>query len=361
MWLCAWRRLVYTWWRLFPTFEPRSKGGGGLETRRAVRRVLLLRNMLARKMASDRSLILVIDTTGADPGARPRSYPSLGLDHPLISPFRAAVTEGRVTGAWHYYTIIDDPSDRPCVIGSFVHTPGNRLLFFPGGAIMFGRLDPSSKLAGKRIDHLTLDMPDRGRWKSHVTMCGSPTNSKRQDRGLNCRGKRMSGQMFHWFSICASDLSIFEELPEQIALSFEAPRPDVGRFCEQALGNYRGHSTVTLPKAHGGSKTFTQIEFWVGNGSSWQDLAAAPVWFDGTADIKYHEAPNTPHIITRTEIGFTPDLGVCAFLTRRRGELSHSLIMRGDQPGSISSPALTEIASRLAKMRASHRAGSPDS
>jgi hypothetical protein len=71
-------------------------------------------------------------------------------DHPLVIPLRLAIEQGRPPGSWSWAAFAEEDSGRLRVIGTFVHSPGDRILFFPGGTMHISTIP---------FDELTTDEP----------------------------------------------------------------------------------------------------------------------------------------------------------------------------------------------------------
>src|SRR5438477_13146498 len=78
-------------------------------------------------------------------------------DHALVSPWRVAMRDGRPPGHAHWLIALDQVTGLCKLLGSFVHTAGDRLLYFPGASIEIHEKDGA--LPRGKLDHITLDPP----------------------------------------------------------------------------------------------------------------------------------------------------------------------------------------------------------
>jgi hypothetical protein len=110
-------------------------------------------------------------------------------------------------------------------LGIFVHSAGDRLLFFPGFAEAHTQLLAYSEGAIRwnqpfHLDHLSLE-PDRRTW--HLT---TPQSQHHLGRLYT---RQLSADRVHWFSMSAASPSQLRVVHEEIRASAPAPPQDVDR------------------------------------------------------------------------------------------------------------------------------------
>ena len=96
------------------------------------------------------------------------------ITHPAVAAFRRGMEEGKPTGTWHYLIVHDQPYLQRTIVGTFVKTPKDRILFFPGASIAIETDDPTARFNGKRLDHITADPPKAVKASSHVAVQDLP-------------------------------------------------------------------------------------------------------------------------------------------------------------------------------------------
>jgi hypothetical protein len=247
------------------------------------------------------------------------------LDHPLLGAFRKAIETGKPPGRWLFFMVEDQPDLAPIVIGTFVHTPGNRFLFFPGSSTILADDHEEVRFAGKRLEHLTLDPPGKpGKHSSHVAVSGSPP---KQSRGIRYTTTPPSDFMVPWFTLVAPDLRGFQRLPHQLHIHFSPPRPDVSRFGKQLL-SAGGSTSVPLPPPAGNPNYF-QFDVWAGRGGDWQNTQENPLSWPYKPELVTEAPEGQQHVtVRRGQIEFSATAGLVLNITRPAGQLRGTHILR---------------------------------
>ena len=247
------------------------------------------------------------------------------LDHPLVGAFRKAIETGKPPGRWLFFMVEDQPDLAPIVVGTFVYTPGDRFLFFPGSSTVLAADHSEAPFAGKRLEHLTLDPPGKpGKHSSHVAVAGSP---HKQSRGIRYTTTPPSDFMVPWFSLVVSNLRGFHRLPRQLHIHFPPPRPDVTRFGEQLLAA-GGSTSVPLPPP-AGNPNYLQFDIWAGRGVHWREAREKPLSWPYKPELVAN-APESEQRVTvrRGQIDFSATAGLVLNITRPAGQLRGSRILR---------------------------------
>jgi hypothetical protein len=165
-------------------------------------------------------------------------------EHPLLTPLRSAIVAGKPPGRWAWLAVQDVFIGVYKLLGSFVHSPGDRLLFFPGAEAVVVPGEQDERFDEKRIDHLTLDPPDaKGRHRSHVAVFGIPG---KESRGVDYSTKPPEGLLVPWFTLVCDTLAGFEILPRELKVTF--PPPPAGCRAVRPRSSWRprfsGHATA---------------------------------------------------------------------------------------------------------------------
>lgn len=186
----------------------------------------------------------------------------------LVAPLRTALEGGRP--ADDRVQVIFQTSERELVLGSFLQTEKDRILFFPASAVRVANEDSPHK--GLLVDHLALDPPtEAGEHRSHVTFRGS-----RNRRRLPTRVE-VQGMALPWFSLLIPDLKPLSRLPKTLTVRFDKTRDDPKRFAERVLSGRPGIAMVPVELS---SVEFLQIDAWVARGSDWKEQAITVHRFD---------------------------------------------------------------------------------
>ena len=239
-------------------------------------------------------------------------------DHPLVSPLRVAILKGRPPGKWFWFAVLDQATGECRVLGSFVHSPGDRLLFFAGASILVS-CDRSNLQPG-RLDHLTLDPPTpKGTQKSHVALLDGVRGSKYTSRPPD-------GHLFPWFTLLAPTLGDFAELPAELSTTFAPPRPDVLGFAHDLI---RGPGLALAPLPTGCSDSFLQLDVWVGRTKDWRSLSSRPLAWAYKPDLVSNAPPGQQNInVIAQQVEFEPSVGLTLLCSRPRGNVAEAHILR---------------------------------
>jgi hypothetical protein len=249
----------------------------------------------------------------------------VGCDHPLVGAFRRAIETGRPPGAWRYLLAYNQSSDVPVVLGTLVHTVGDRLLFFPAAQVTLDGENLYEPFIGRVLDHLTLDPPDPGSGsRSHVAVVGVP---KDRSRGVGFRTVPPPGTMIPWFSLLTPGLDGFPVLPKELSVTFPPPRPDVGSFGDR-LCTAGGLTVAPLPEARG-NPNFLQVDVWVGRGPAWKALKTRPLAWSYKPELVRNPPPGTQDVqVAAGDLEFSRVVGVRLLALRPQGTLGSSHILR---------------------------------
>jgi hypothetical protein len=242
----------------------------------------------------------------------------VGPDHPLIGPWRVAILEGRPTGQWFWFAVHDQLKGACRVLGSFVHTPGDRLLYFPGAAVSIHA--DGEQLARSHMDHITLDPPTpKGRHRSHVALSEG-------SRGNKYGSRPPQGHLQPWFSLLTPNLDNFTTMPAELRVSFPPPRPDVQNFARDLL---KGPGLRVIPLPPGGPDAFLQMDVWVGRVSDWQSLRARPLSWPYKREIVLDAPSDSQRVdVIEQNVEFATSVGLRILCLRPRGRLAGAHILR---------------------------------
>src|ERR1700688_791965 len=233
-------------------------------------------------------------------------------DHPLIAPLRLAIEAGRPPERWSWAVFGEH------VVGSFVHSEGNRLLFFPSGInhLADGTLGRFYRM---RLDHLSLDPPDtKGRHRSHVAVFGL---SPQESRGLASWIKPSAGKLPLWFSFVAPDLAGFPLVPRKLTVSFRNPRPQSADFAKQLVGVFTtAYAPVPEPI---GEPNYFQFDVWAGRGPTWawKGFRAGPLSWDGIRGVKSAPPGTRRSRVVPLSVEISTKAGVHIVASRPAGEV----------------------------------------
>jgi len=246
-------------------------------------------------------------------------------DHPLVIPLRLAMEQGRPPGSWSWAAFAEEDPDRLKVIGAFVHSPGDRILFFPGASIYISTDEETSPFNDRRLDHLALDPPGpKGRHRSHVAVFGLPIEGS---RGLSYRTTPPLGLLVPWFTLLAPDLKGFELLPEKLSVEFPPPRPDLSEFAKELMGG-PGLALAPAPTALT-TRSFFQFDIWVGRGSGWKQLGSrALAWAYKREVVKGAPTGSQEIRIVQLDVDLSSEVGVRIVASRPAGQLGSARLLR---------------------------------
>lgn len=244
------------------------------------------------------------------------------LNHPLAAPLKHGASTGKPSsGPWHYVCVRHPDGNPPTVIGAMMNTVGNRLLFFPGSTVNFGMTDSLGRFAGKRLDHLTLDPPKKGKWTSHMTLF---EGNRREKHGLKNTATERPGFMLPWLTMFVPDLSGFHALPSKLTMSLDWPSSDLIRYARETIGtHYRQCAVVDAPPEPNGGG-FWQVDFLVGQGTDWRERSFYPVQYVGGEEFVQYTEPTEGRVAGVMISELILGLGVIIIVTRPTGTVSGS-------------------------------------
>ncbi len=234
-------------------------------------------------------------------------------DHPLIAPLRLAIEAGRPPDRWSWAVFGDH------IVGSFAHSEGNRLLFFPSSITHLAD-ETLGKFYRMRLDHLTLDPPSsEGRHRSHVAAFGLPL---RGSRGLSSWIKPSAGKLPLWFSFVAPDLAGFPLVPNKLTVTFRSPRPGSTEFGKQLVGVFTtAYAPVPEPV---GQPSYFQFDVWAGRGQAWEwrGFCSDPLSWAGVRGVVKSAPPGTLHSkVVPLNVEISTTAGVHIVASRPAGEV----------------------------------------
>jgi hypothetical protein len=234
-------------------------------------------------------------------------------DHPLIAPLRLAIEQGRPPERWSWAVFGNH------IVGSFAHSEGNRLLFFPSSITHLAD-DALGRFYRMRLDHLTLDPPSsKGQHCSHAAAFGLPP---REGRGLASWIKPSAGRLPLWFSFVAPDLAGFPLVPSKLTVRFLSPRPESTEFGKQLVGPFStAHAPVPEPI---GEPSYFQFDVWAGRGQAWEwrGFRADPLSWAGVRGVVRSAPPGTLHSkVVPLNVEISATAGVHIVASRPIGEV----------------------------------------
>lgn len=246
-----------------------------------------------------------------------------GTDHPLAGPFRVGLLHGRPPGTWGFLAVAVQP--HPKVLGAFVDTPGNRLLFFPGASTY---LNGSQFGLGNKeflLDHITIEGPHtRGRYGSHVALRAI---GGRQHRTGGWSTRVRAGWLVPWFTMLAPGLDDFQPLPKRLLINFTTRRPDLQRFADEMIGG--GTVALAPMPALAEAPNFLQVDVWVGRWVGWEASRAEvlPWAYKGGVVVGAPEGGQEVDTVAATA-HLAADLGISAIVSMPTGTVDHPRFLR---------------------------------
>lgn len=187
------------------------------------------------------------------------------LVKPLVKPFRNILKEGKPAEEILFVFHEENQKDY-FVLGSFVKTIGNKILFFPG--LKFSRIihTPTGKdLKNEElhnIDHFTLENKNLSRW--HVTLVQKSIQGIRYPI---LRTKAVNDNAFLWFLMAIKDHTALESMPRTQEYRLKGPPTDLKRRFQNMTKSIEGKPfQVTSVKSRQAPPTFLNFEVFVTRG-----------------------------------------------------------------------------------------------
>jgi hypothetical protein len=241
---------------------------------------------------------------------------TVGPQDPIVEPFRAAIEDYQLTGAWCYLVVGVEGIAR--VLGAFVSTVGGRLLFSPADLIaVSASADFSIEL--NPLNHITLERR-HGSYASHLR--GGPNRCHE----LNYAVHPPAGLLVPWFSLLLPDAAMLRTLPNVLVVKFMHEESDLRRFGDDAFQG--GVTFVELPEARPGP-TFVQFDVWAGMTDGWPLLGARPLaWAYKPEIVRDAPAGQQEIMVRRGDIGFSNSRGVRVFISLPAGVLTAARVLR---------------------------------
>jgi hypothetical protein len=189
--------------------------------------------------------------------------PSLDENSALVKPFRNILKDGRPPDEISFVFHQESENDY-FVLGSFVKTIGNRILFFPG--LRFSKIvhTPTgidlTNQESHNIDHFTLD-ENMNRW--HVTLV---QKSDLDTRYPSLKTKKVNNNSFFWFLMAVRDPTMLEVMPKTQEYMLKGPPADMKRRFENLTKSVEAkHFQVTCVKSPS-LPSFLNFEIYTSSG-----------------------------------------------------------------------------------------------
>lgn len=270
-------------------------------------------------MSADDSPLLSLHFRLSSAAGELRVEPS----HPLFAAFRRGIEEGQLTGTWRFLLATETGVPSPAVIGTFVKTPKDRLLYFPGAQLEIAAATQTDRFNDLPLDHLTLDPPNGDRYSSHVAVRRLPPD---KTRGLSYTAQVRPGFLFPWFSLLVPDLTGFAALPSRLYVEFPSPRRDLQRYGERLMAS-GGMIILRLPPQPP-SAAYLQFDVWVGHDLDWRTRQARVLPWAYKPAIVTNPPKQQDVECSIAEAEFTTAVGVRVVASRPRGQLRAPRILR---------------------------------
>ncbi len=262
------------------------------------------------------------------------------LHDPLSAPFRWAIKSGKPPGQWKLL-LLSHANEGYWVAGTFMHTRGKRLLYFPGARIeLEATARPPKRFVGSEIDHMTLDPPHKpGKHRSHLKFMAEREG---KIHGYSFTTTARAGWMIPWFSLAFSGLDRLLKPPATLYLPVESPRPMTDAFID-ALMRSGGMEMVRLPEV-AGDPHFLQFDIWAARGDEWRTGISGPVRLaadDSLVGDRPGMGQTIPLSSKRFELAHGQEkAGIAVYVSRPAGKLYHETIRRlpfpePDDPGTV--------------------------
>lgn len=244
-------------------------------------------------------------------------------DHPLLAPYRKAITEGTPTGKRmvHLYTLHAE-SPTPIILGTLLLTEGLRLLFYQGTHVVASSDDARADFERALLDHITLERPTgHAGYSSHVAL-------RDGTRTLRLKSRVRPGLKVPFLSLLVPSLDGFARLPRELTLEFPSPRPDTLSF-GKALAIEGNNLLLPIPEAAGPDSSFIQFDFWVGRDQDeWTKRGIRSLPWVGKQGLFSYVPAEQSVKANRIDYAFRPDYGVTIAVTRPMGKLEGLHLLR---------------------------------
>jgi hypothetical protein len=130
--------------------------------------------------------------------------------------------------------------------GVFVHTDGDRVLFFPGLSDSIDWIETTKQILGTKrrqfqLDHFSAE-PSRQMW--HLT-------SSLKEHIPGGRLKDTGQESYHWFSLSVQSWHTFSPAHKRTIIAYETPQSDTGRRLSILRGLERPHYEVKMENVNG--------------------------------------------------------------------------------------------------------------
>src|SRR6266487_6314261 len=191
-------------------------------------------------------------------------------DSALVRPFHKALHDGKPVGTINY--IFYEEGKDYFILGSFVYSPGNKIIFFPG--IIDTRLIRSveegeilSKGILHNVDHLSLESSLR---VYHMTLKQKKIDGSKFPRKNT---HRVKDDIFLWFTMGVRNTSVLEKAPKTQEIKLKwinyAELKRKFRFIDESRGN--SNFNVTCVNEQPQDDYYINFEFFVSASSHPKD------------------------------------------------------------------------------------------
>ena len=189
---------------------------------------------------------------------------SMSENSALAKPFRNILKEGKPVEkiAFVFY---QENNNSYFVLGSFVNTVSNRILFFPG--LTFSRIihtPDGEDLTNEELhtnDHFTLEKENLLKW--HITPLEKNTKGIRYP---TLKTKRVNDDAVLWFVMAIPDPNKLEVMPRTQEYRLKGPNKDLRRRFENMVKSVQGQDfPVVLINYDSPSPNFMNFEVFVSN------------------------------------------------------------------------------------------------
>lgn len=235
---------------------------------------------------------------------------------------RPLLDEGRPLKSWSRLLARETPPRLTRWVGNFIHSAGDRLLFFP-----HADLDEHHEDSGKwlPLDHLTLERSTSGEHRSHWTFKQRPLRRRRKQIA-GYRHATMPPGVTPWFSILASDLWGFSDAPAELWIRWSLRRPEPPTELTAVT-----EALVDFPARPSRETHYYQLDLWLLDEDA-KETPMRPIPWAQQTDLMKSAPPNEQKVsawAARWSLPSWPGL-LCAVASSPQGQLRHgSTIIRG--------------------------------
>jgi len=250
------------------------------------------------------------------------------LNSALTRPFHRILKEGKPTGTINYVFFGEHGFNPPVfVIGSLCLTERGRILFFPGvkDRITFPYYNGSQNVTDNLImDHITFDSD----CSCHATFANG------KHLRLSSTIPPIDPNVYGWFSLSISKLSVLEILPKRFEVAINSPQRDRHRRMKDVI-EARDSAKFHLFHLHDDNPTLNKSEFLhvdvyieLGNKRKMTNLLPSPP--KGPPPLKESIKLKPPFPVRSHKVMIPTFNGTCHFLvTKHIGEVNGDAFFKG--------------------------------